>query len=63
MLQVLVAGRTELLALDPLRMQAAVLVREVVPVFALGAFENDFFSRHLSSTVVRGQGSGARGFL
>jgi hypothetical protein len=44
----LVAPRTKLLPLDPLRMEPPVLVGEVVPLFALGAFKNDFFSWHIA---------------
>src|SRR5687767_10588821 len=44
--RVLVAARAILLPLDALRMQALVLVGEVVAVFAVVAGENDFLSRH-----------------
>ena len=43
---VLVATRAVLLPLDALRMDAAVLRGEVVPVFAVVAGENDFVSGH-----------------
>jgi hypothetical protein len=43
----LVATRAILFPLDALRVQAAVLRGEVVPVFAVVAGENDFVSRHV----------------
>jgi hypothetical protein len=43
---VLVAARAVLLPFDAFRMLAPVLVPEVVPVPALGAFENDLFAWH-----------------
>jgi hypothetical protein len=46
---VLVAPGAELLPLHPLRMLPAILVLEVVPLFAVGAFQDDLVSRHLSS--------------
>jgi hypothetical protein len=49
----LVATRAILLPLHALRMQAAVLRGEVVPVFAVVAGEDDFVSGHFSNADVR----------
>jgi hypothetical protein len=49
MQHVLAATGTEFLPLDPLGMHPAILVREVVPIFAIGTLHDDFFSRHNSS--------------
>jgi hypothetical protein len=41
-----VAARAILLPLDALRMQALVLVGEVIAIFALTASQDDLISRH-----------------
>jgi hypothetical protein len=42
----LVAARAEFLPLHPLGVLPAVLVLEIVPTLTVGAFNDDFFSRH-----------------
>jgi hypothetical protein len=61
---VFVAARTVLLPLHALRMEPLVLHAEVVPVFALAARENDFFSGHVLvlGTRFSGLGVGTRVF-
>jgi hypothetical protein len=49
MQHVLAAAGAEFLPLDPLGMHPPILVREVVPIFAIGALHDDFLSRHSSS--------------
>jgi hypothetical protein len=43
---VLVAPGAELLPLYPLRVLPAILVLEIVPLFAVGAFQDDLVSWH-----------------
>jgi hypothetical protein len=44
---VAVATRAILLPLDALRMEALVLVGEVIAILAVAAGKNDFFARHV----------------
>jgi hypothetical protein len=44
---VAIATRTILLPLDALRMEALVLVGEVIAILAVAAGKNDFFARHV----------------
>ena len=44
---VTVAARAILLPLDALRMEALVLVGEVIAILAVAAGKNDFFARHV----------------
>jgi len=44
---VAIAARAILLPLDALRMQALVLVGEVIAILAVTAGKNDFFARHV----------------
>jgi hypothetical protein len=55
-----VADGTVLAPFNPLRVLPLVLVSEEVAAFALGAFQNDFISRHLCSLKVRSLESGVR---
>jgi hypothetical protein len=41
-----IAARAILLPLDALRMEALVLVGEVIAILAVAAGKNDFFARH-----------------
>jgi hypothetical protein len=52
---VLIAPRAILLPLDPLRMQPAVLIGEVIAILTIRALENDLFARH-SEAGKRGSG-------
>src|SRR5438309_7485270 len=51
MLLVLVAPRTVLFPLRPLRVLSPVLGREIIPAFAHGALHNDVFPRHRSALL------------
>jgi hypothetical protein len=42
-----IAARAILLPLDALRMEALVLVGEVIAILAVAAGKNDFFARHV----------------
>jgi hypothetical protein len=44
---VAIAARAILLPLDALRMEALVLIGEVVAILAIAAGKNDFFARHV----------------
>jgi hypothetical protein len=44
---VTIAARAILLPLDALRMEALVLIGEVVAILAIAAGKNDFFARHV----------------
>jgi hypothetical protein len=44
---VTIAPRAILLPLDALRVQALVLVGEVIAILAVAAGKNDFFARHV----------------
>jgi hypothetical protein len=44
---VAIAARAILLPLDTLRMEALVLIGEVVAILAIAAGKNDFFARHV----------------
>jgi hypothetical protein len=52
MQHVLAAAGAEFLPLDPLGMHPPILVREVVPIFAIGALHDDFLSRHIPSSAL-----------
>jgi hypothetical protein len=45
---VLAAAGAELLPFDPLGVHATVLVREIVPILTIGAFQDDLFSWHMA---------------
>jgi hypothetical protein len=44
---VTIAARAILLPLDALRMEALVLIGEVIAILAVAAGKNDFFARHV----------------
>jgi hypothetical protein len=54
---VAVAARAILLPLDALRVEALVLVGEVIAILAVTAGKNDFFARHEQLRLKRSAGS------
>jgi hypothetical protein len=54
---VAIAARAILLPLDALRVEALVLVGEVIAILAVAAGKNDFFARHEQLRLKRSAGS------